>query len=263
MVSRAPIRAVVFDLFDTLVDLHMEGIPALEFRGKRIGGTTPALHAALCDRVTGVDYDRFADALCEVDAAFRTSRYAKGLELPTVERFGAVLERLGVQDPQLVDSLVSVHMSALREQVRTVDHHPAVLGALRRESRLALCSNFSHSETALLVLDEADLAEHLDVVVISDVAGIRKPRPEIFREVLAALGTAPEETLHVGDNIVADVGGAAAVGMRTAWLTRRIGDPDRRLAAYDGPAPDYRIQHLEELLPVLAAVGSKPDRASR
>jgi FMN phosphatase YigB (HAD superfamily) len=250
----------VFDLFDTLVDLHLEGIPPLEFRGTRMGGTTPALHAALCDRVSGISFDRFASVLRDVDAEFRTSRYAKGIELPTVERFGAVLARLGVEAPGLVDVLVDVHMSALRGQVRTLDHHPAVLAELRRNARLALCSNFSHSETALRVLDEAKLREQLAVIVISDMAGIRKPRPEIFQEVLAALGTAPGETLHVGDNIVADVGGAAAVGMRTAWLTRRVADPEERLAAYGGPAPDYRIQDLEELVPLLAAVDSQSAR---
>jgi len=40
--------------------------------------------------------------------------------------------------------------------------------------------------------------------------------------VLAELGVAPAETLHVGDSLSADIGGAAPLGIRTAWITRRI-----------------------------------------
>jgi FMN phosphatase YigB (HAD superfamily) len=250
-----PIRAIVFDLFDTLVDLHMERIPPVEFKGKRIASTTPALHETLRSHVADVGFDRFAETLQAVDSEFRESRYAKGLELPTEERFAALLDRLGASADGLLDALVEIHMGALREQVRAVDHHPAVLRELREGARLGLCSNFSHSRTALRVLDEAALSEHLDAVVVSDVGGIRKPRPEIFEEVLDALGAKPEETLHVGDNIVADVSGAAALGIRTVWLTRRVPDPAKSLAAYAGPAPDYQFRDLEELLPLLSRAG--------
>ena len=39
-----PIRAVVFDLFDTLVDLRWERLPVTEHRGKRLPASTSALH---------------------------------------------------------------------------------------------------------------------------------------------------------------------------------------------------------------------------
>ena len=247
MSSRPRVAAVVFDLFDTLVDLHMERLAPLEHGGVRIAGTAPALHETLARSVPDVTFDVFVDALSRVDREFRESRYARGLELPTQERFTVLLERLAVPDEALVLRLVEVHMAALRAQVRAIEHHPRVLADLHARVPLALCSNFSHSETALRVLREAGLDMHLDAVVVSDAAGIRKPRPEIFQAVLDALGTAPEATLHVGDNLSADVAGAAAVGMRTAWLTRRVPDPEARLRDYTGPPPDHRIEDLSEL----------------
>jgi 2-haloalkanoic acid dehalogenase type II len=249
--TQAPFRAVVFDLFDTLVDLELERIPPLEHRGKRIAGTVPDLYEAFSRQVADVDFDSFAVTLREVDAGFRETRYARGLELPTEERFAALLERFDVADDVLVETLTQTHMGRLREQVRTIEHHPEVLASLRAQVPLALCSNFSHSQTAMRVLLDAGLHEHLDVLVVSDVAGIRKPRPEIFEDVLEQLGTAPGETLHVGDNLSADVAGAKAVGMHTAWVTRRVADPEAKLEGYDGPAPDHRISDLAELLPLL------------
>jgi putative hydrolase of the HAD superfamily len=247
----APLRAVVFDLFDTLVDLQMENMRPIEHKGVRVVGTAPALHETLAEALPDLDFARFVEAMRAVDGEFRESRYAKGLELPTGERFAALLERLGAPSDKLAEELTRVHMDALRSQVRAVDHHPELLAALRARVPLALCSNFSHSETARRVLREADLHLHLDVVVISDEAGIRKPRPEIFRAVLDALGTAPEETLHVGDNLSADIAGARGVGMRTAWVTRRVRDPDKRLLEHDGPAPDHRVSDLSELTALL------------
>jgi len=248
-----PIRAIVFDLFDTLVDLHMDRIKPLEFRGTWLSGTAPALHDAFSQEIAGVDFEHFAEALHAVDSEFRRTRYAECLELPTEERFEALLDHLGRSAPGLVDKLVDVHMGALREHVTHVDHHPGVLDALHSKARLALCSNFSHSGTAIRILEEASLRAHLDEIVISDVRGFRKPRSEIFHEVLDALGVSPEETLHVGDNIVADVSGAAAIGIRTVWLTRRVRDPEARLAKYEGPSPDYEMADLAELVPLVGA----------
>jgi len=253
------VDAIVFDLFDTLVDLHMERIPRQEHAGRRIAGTAPRLHQALSAEVD-VSFDRFVAVLGETDSGFRESRYAKGLELPTEERFAACLERLGVKRPELVTLLTEVHMGALLEQVRNLEHHVEVMQSLRTRAPLALCSNFSHSKTALDVLEAAGLRRHLDVIVVSDAVGIRKPRPEIFEQVLEELGTSPEATLHVGDNLSADVSGASAVGLRTVWITRRIPDPESRLRDHAGPDPDHVIHDLSELLPVVESLGGTRPR---
>jgi len=62
----APIRAIIFDLFDTLVDLYTEKLPQLEYRGISIPASARALHAAF-PRRCGIDFDTFASALAEID----------------------------------------------------------------------------------------------------------------------------------------------------------------------------------------------------
>ena len=99
------------------------------------------------------------------------------------------------------------------------------------------------------------MGAHLDTVVISEDHGFRKPRPEIFESVLDALDVAPADALHVGDSLRADVGGASELGMRTAWITRRIEDPALALGAHAGPDPDFQIADLAELPRVLDELG--------
>ena len=246
------IRAVVFDLFDTLVDLHYENIPRTEVAGKPLPLTVPALHEAIQTRLA-ISFDAFVEALAEIDLAFRDSHYSQDREVPTEQRFTALARRLGVADPDLPGLLTAVHMGLLREQVRVPAHHAPLLAELASVRSIGLCSNFSHSQTALGILEEAGLARHLTAVVISDAVGLRKPRSEIFDAVLGRLGVAPEQALHVGDSLRADVVGAAGLGMKTAWLTRRVKDPRAALEAYDGPAPDFTIRDLAELPDLLGA----------
>ena len=79
-----------------------------------------------------------------------------------------------------------------------------------------------------------------EVVVTAESAGFYKPRPEPYRAVLSALGTAPERTLFVAGS-ASDVPGAKGVGMAVYWHNR-IGLPPR-----DDARPDYLEPTLDRL----------------
>jgi HAD superfamily hydrolase (TIGR01509 family) len=241
-----PVRAVSLDLFDTLVDIHMDRLPLVEIAGRRIPSTYGLLHDASVHR-HALDFESFALALGKVDREFRDAMQRQQVEVATLERFRELGRRIGCADDGLARTLTDVHMAELQKHVTTLAHHAEVLARLRGRVRLAVCSNFSHTETARAVLERAGLLEHLDGVVISMDLGVRKPRPEIFRAALQSLGAAPGETLHVGDDLAADVAGAYAVGMQPVWLTRRVSDPAGKLATYGGPKPAHTIADLAEL----------------
>ncbi len=243
------LRAIVFDLFDTLVDLHFERLPETQVGGQTLRGSTARLHQ-VCKRFMSLDLESFAAELRACDRELFETTYKVGVELPTLTRFRAFAKRLGVDDESLPQLLCDAHMGLFRSVSEAPPHHRDVLSALSRELRIGVCSNFSHTQTALDVLDEAGLRESLHAVVISEQNGYRKPRPEIFADVLEQLGTDPAETLHVGDSLVADVAGAAAARINTAWLTRRIPDPDAALSEYDGPKPEFVLADLAELVPL-------------
>jgi len=247
-----PLRAVSFDLFDTLVDVHMDRLPLVEIAGRRIPSTYGLLHAASL-QWHALDFERFAVELGEHDRAQRREYYGSQRELPTLHRFRSFGERIGVADEAFAQALTDVHMAEVSRQVVYLAHHAPLLEKLHRRAKLAVCSNFSHTATARAVLERAGLLPHFDAVVISEDVGLRKPRAEIFRAVAEGLGVPPGEILHVGDDLAADVAGAAAVGSPTAWVTRRIADPAAALAAYTGAKPTHRIADLRE---VPALIGS-------
>jgi putative hydrolase of the HAD superfamily len=241
-----PVRAVVFDLFDTLVDLHMDRLPQVEIDGRRFPSTAGRLHALVLERAP-VTWEAFSQALWAVERELRAPRAEAGRELPTLERMEAILARLGLADAALAERLTDAHMALLREQVTHHPHHVEVLDQLRGKVRLAVCSNFSHTQTALRILEDAGLRWHFDAVLVSDATGWRKPRREIFDATCALLGVPPAEALHVGDHLRLDVAGGGEAGLHTAWLVRRVVDPDAALRTHVGPPPTHVIRDLAEV----------------
>jgi len=80
-----------------------------------------------------------------------------------------------------------------------------------------------------------------DAVVTSEEVGAYKPHPAMFARALDALSLDAGEVLHIGDSLNADMRGAHAAGIRTAWVNRR-----RRPAPADLPIA-YEISNLAEL----------------
>jgi putative hydrolase of the HAD superfamily len=60
-------------------------------------------------------------------------------------------------------------------------------------------------------------------MLFSDEVGVRKPDPRIFRIAAEKLGVAPNEIIHVGDNLKSDVWGAKNAGFTAVYLSTETG----------------------------------------
>jgi len=96
---------------------------------------------------------------------------------------------------------------------------PAVLGELRAAGHpLMVVSNWDVSLHD--VLAGTGLAPLVDGVLTSAEHGAAKPAPGLFERALARVGRPPDEAVHVGDSVVADVAGAAGAGIAAVLLDR-------------------------------------------
>lgn len=149
---------------------------------------------------------------------------------------------------ELIDAIEArraVFRMALYPEVRDV------LTALReRGLRLGVCSNWDWDLDRHLA--DAGIADLLDARVSSAWVGYRKPHRRIFEAALAELGTAPGETVFVGDNWAADVEGATAAGMRAVLVWRHEEDAPSWLPEPPPTADVPRVRDLTELLDLLA-----------
>jgi putative hydrolase of the HAD superfamily len=139
--------------------------------------------------------------------------------------------------------------SAYPQYCDPAPHAVRVLGMVRAAAmKTGLITN---GETAVqeAKIGRLGLGPLLDVVLISEREGVRKPDPEIFRRALTRLSVAAGEAWFVGDHPDADIRGAAEAGLTAVWL---------RSWAAAAPEAAYAIGALEELLPLLGLAAQAP-----
>jgi putative hydrolase of the HAD superfamily len=224
-----PPRAVLLDALGTLVDLD-----------DPVGNLT----VALADRGLDVPPQEVGVAL-RAEIAYYREHHDEAVDEPSLERLRdrcAEVFRAGLSGPARDSDPARLREALLAGlRFRAFDEVPGVLRALReRGTRLVVVSNWDVSLHG--VLRDTGLAGLLEGVLTSAEERISKPDPRIFERALALAGDVPpEETWHVGDDLVADVGGATAAGI-TPVLVDRDGSA--------GPAPGARtVRTLAELLP--------------
>jgi len=91
------------------------------------------------------------------------------------------------------------------------------------------------------------IGAHFAADVSAHLSGIGKPDVRIFHAAAQAVGVAPDEVLHVGDDPKLDVWGGLNAGMQTVWVNRERKDWPH---AYQ---PHASVRDLEQLCGLLEA----------
>jgi putative hydrolase of the HAD superfamily len=189
------LRAVIFDLWDTLV---LWDVP-----GSHVHYARMAAHA-------GVDVDRMTRAWQETHIERSTG--------PLEENVREVLALAGA-DPAHADALSEMRRVHTREALVAREGAIDTLEELsRRGLKVGLISVCSGDVED--VWDDTTLAPYFDDVVLSCTVGLRKPDPAIYRLSCERLGVEPGECLFVGDGANDELAGAERVGMKTACILR-------------------------------------------
>lgn len=125
------------------------------------------------------------------------------LALQMVDRMG-----LDANVDQLVERL-------LFEHVPFVEAYPGVVERLAGMDAVVVTNGTVAQQEAKL--RHTGLDRYLATAMISERLGVKKPDPAMF---IAALGGSdPEQAWMVGDHPEADIAGARALGIRTAWVS--------------------------------------------
>ena len=92
-----------------------------------------------------------------------------------------------------------------------------ILDYLKGSYGLHIITN-GFSETQEKKMRNANIRHYFNVVVNSEMAGVKKPNPKIFLLALEKVGVQPQNALMIGDNLEADILGAQKVGLHTIHL---------------------------------------------
>ena len=263
-----PIRAVLFDLGDTL--WHFPSFPERAVAAAAAGARIEELLRAwgLC---AGVACEALADAIR--DAQWQATldaeqSHGRSPHFPTVVRERARAHGLALDDEQAEAVWDAWNLGgAFYGRAVFPDSAPTLTELRRRGFRIGAVTNRALGGRRFVEeLRESGLLEFFETLAISCDDGWLKPHPALFRRALEDLRVAPAEAVMVGDQLRADVMGAKAMGMVAVWKRPPGWERQEHAALADGtPAlPEYTVDDVGELLdlPILARAAAPTVRRS-
>jgi HAD superfamily hydrolase (TIGR01549 family) len=231
-----PIRAVLFDMFDTLVMIEKEHAfysPAVK-----------SMHTYLMEHGVDVSFSDFRDAYIKERDALYEAADPKMEEPHFNVRVQNTLRNLGFTkeaESDVVQGATDAFCQEFMNYTRIDDEAADTLQQLHGNYKLGLVSNFAIPECVQRLLAQNGLVNLFDVIVVSGAVNKRKPSPEIFCHALQKLEVQPQEAAFVGDTVDADVLGPKRLGMKTVYIERR---PQKDL---ENTRPNQTIKNLNEL----------------
>jgi putative hydrolase of the HAD superfamily len=215
------VRAVIFDLWDTLVLWPLD--------------EATRLNEQIAERL-GVEPERF-------DEVWNAARPGRSVG-PLLENVHGVLAELGLNGAE-AEEVTRLRLEHTRRVLRPREGALETLDELRRRGlRVGLISVCG--EDVARAWDESPFAGRFDSVVLSCSVGLAKPDPRIYELAAEELGAPVEECLFVGDGANDELAGAERAGMHAALILRPGGEeplwPEAR--AWRGP----RLRGLPEVL---------------
>ncbi|MFB3738571.1 MAG: HAD family hydrolase [Candidatus Velamenicoccus archaeovorus] len=193
------IRAVIFDLFGTLVP---------EFPHARWDEHFARMAGAL-----GVDRERLEEVWRATTIERQTGRLGDVRAMVV-----AICRRLGLEpEAERVEAAVTVRLDTYTGIFHAVEGAEETLRWLReRGYRIGLISMCAPETPALW--RRLPIASLVDEAVFSSEVGLRKPDPAIYRLACERLQVRPVDALYVGDGSYGELTGAEAVGMRAVLI---------------------------------------------
>jgi putative hydrolase of the HAD superfamily len=211
----SPLRAVIFDLWNTIADWPHEEWAEVRLRVAEHLGLSPGEFE---ERWYGDLQDRretgpFADVLAEFELS-----------------------------PEATEAVMELRRTVTRRGLVPVAGAAETIVELRRRGyRIGLITVCSEDVPALWA--ETPFHGLFDVEVFSASVGLRKPDPRIYELALTELGVAAREAVFVGDGANDELAGAERVGMTAVGVESPGGEL--------GDWPGLRIRALPELLELL------------
>ena len=226
------VRAISFDLDDTLYDNrpvieHAEQWMVAHMRDRY-------LETAMYDRSwwhrLKLELQRQQPALVDDVSLCRRVLLQRGL----IE--GGMNEAMAHQEAESVFA----QFLEVRSQIAVPDTTRRILSALAQKYPLVVITNGN------VLLERLGLEGQFQHVLKAGGGFRMKPAPDLFTDMARRLQLAPQQILHVGDDVTTDVAGAVHNGYRSAWLND-VGQEWRTLRIL----PDVLLTRLEQLLTLL------------
>lgn len=237
------IKAVSFDLWDTLVDDDSdEAIRAARGLRSKHDERRHLVWRALNDS-EAIEMDRVVLAYDTTDAGFNLVWKQNYINWTLEQRLNVTLRGLGrtlLKDvfARLVADLARMEIDIPPNPIEDVEDS---LKALSKDFKLGVCSDAIVTPGTGLrqILEGHGLKQYFSAFAFSDEVGHAKPHASMFDAAARQLGVEPHEMVHVGDRDQNDVKGPHAIGAKAVLFTATRPD-DKDMTSADAICESHK-----------------------
>ncbi|MDR2955479.1 MAG: YjjG family noncanonical pyrimidine nucleotidase [Prevotella sp.] len=160
------------------------------------------------------------------------------------KRFGVSLSHLPGMTGEHIATINADYIERIMQKEALVDGAMDLLEYLAPKYKLHILSN-GFTEMQYIKMESARLPlSAFDNIILSDVVGVNKPHPGIFRYALDKARVKANETIMIGDNIDTDIRGAYDSGIDQIWF-----NPEGK--SMTDFKPTYIVKRLSDIKAIL------------
>jgi len=123
-------------------------------------------------------------------------------------------------DHTLIHQLSQDYIHYLPENNHLFDGAIEILDYLSYHYKLHIITN-GFSEVQTRKLKNANISHYFETITNSEMAGVKKPHPNIFNFALSLANATIQESVMIGDSIEADIQGALSIGMDVIYFNEQ------------------------------------------
>ncbi|UCD59998.1 MAG: YjjG family noncanonical pyrimidine nucleotidase [Flavobacteriaceae bacterium] len=161
-----------------------------------------------------VSLSKFLEVYVPLNLAFWKLYRENKINKPDLryQRLKTTFDAIGYEiKDEVINILSAEYITNLAAYNNLLPNTVEILDYLKPKYKLHIITNgFQEVQTRKLV--NSNISGYFNQVINSEMAGVKKPNPEIFELALHKANTRADRSLMVGDNIEADILGAKAVG---------------------------------------------------
>ncbi len=173
------------------------------------------------------------------------SYYRKGQikkEVLSVQRFELTLKDFGIRDTELSKQIAADYVNLSPTMVNLFPYTHEILTYLKSKYTLHIITN-GFEEVQQKKLDSANLRPYFTQIITSEMAGFKKPEPEIFSYAFKLTGANVDESIMIGDDLKVDILGAKSFGMDQIYVNF-----DRKK---HNEEPSFEVRNLKKIERIL------------
>jgi len=161
-----------------------------------------------------------------------------------IERFGVSLRHIPDFNESRIKEINEDYIQRVMQKDTLIDGAIDLLDYLKPRYKIHILSN-GFTEMQYKKMESAGISQsYFDNIILSDIVGVNKPHPDIFRYALNKTGTIAKQVIMIGDNLQTDILGALNSGIDQIWF-----NPENKLSG--DIKPTYTINWLSEITEIL------------